>query len=681
MYIVEPIINIVEKFIIIFNLRFNIMGDSVSNQGELTPKGIDGSIQLSAGGDLKAVTGVTVSDAGELTAVSFIGDGSQLTGISGGGGVGTLQEVTDTGNTTSNTIQFTNTITSLITSGNVAVNGATPTDAVLSVKSDTSAVLSLESETVLSGIGFKSSTTTPGGNVPAMGVSGDNIVFYPGVPAALAVTIGADKDMTVVGDVSANKLIGDGSELTNLVGGSGEATYGNGSNVASISISGDGRISGVSNTEIVKHTLSNVVNTGNITSNTVQFTNDTTGISVTSNIVNEKLFGNRVIFTTSTGNVLTTSENLTYSSNILSVDGGEGGILTRKLEYINKFNTPPGVNVLAGQPCYITNQGGSGEVQANIALNTDSTYMPAIGLALTDYNRNDSGYIVRSGRVLNIQDSVFETTPTSGDRGKVVYVSSTSGKLTFDRPTGNTNLIQNIGILLTAATNENTILVQGAGRANDTPNFIDCNQANVKYNLSITDGSLVESTNLYVTGNVYVDNVNANAFVTNGNMVCSNIYGNGQGLSNTVGQEDGTYGDGSNVPTITVSGGRITTITNTTISGGGGGGGPSSGTATHNAGTGALSIDLDSGTNKYFTLEPTADIISSITVTNGVDGAMGIVDIRPRTSADIDIFQSVSSGTIKTTTYSNTVINSLSHCIITLSYIDSNTFISFSEYK
>ena len=729
------------------------MGDYVSNQGEITPKGVDGSIQLAAGGDLKAVNGVTVTDAGKLTAVIFSGDGGLLSNVGGGGSVGTLQEVTeqgpstsntveftnvttglvvssnitvtgnvtedyfvgdgsnvtntvdvaqgtygaggsnasvitvssdgrisevsnieisfpaetqtlqdvtDRGNVTSNTIQFTNTITSLTTSGNVAVNGATPTDAILSVKSDTSAVLALESETALSGIGFKSSTTSVGGNVPALGVNGDNIVFYTGVPSELAVTIDADKDMTVVGNVSANKIIGDGSELTNLVGGSGAAIYGNdsnvcqivvngsgqitgvsnveisfptetqtlqdvtdrgnvtsntieftnvttgmtvssnitvtgnvtadyfvgdgsnvtntvdvaqgtygagGSNVTTITISENGRISGVSNTEITRHTLSNVVNTGNTTSNTVEFTNVTTGISVTSNIVNEKLVGDRIIFTTSSGNVLTSSEYLTYSSNILTVDGGEGGIVTRKLEYINKFDTPPGVDISAGQPCYITNQGGSGEVQANLAINTNSTYMPAIGLALNDYNRNSSGYIVRAGRVFNIRDDVFENAPESGNVGSVVYVSSTSGKLTFDRPTGNTELIQNVGILLTASTHQNIILVQGAGRANDTPNFINCNQANVKYNLSITNGSLVESTNLYVTGNVYVDNVNANAIVTNGNMVCSNIYGNGQGLSNTVNSSivDNTYGDGLNVPAITVLDGRITEISEVEI--------------------------------------------------------------------------------------------------------------------
>jgi len=53
----------------------------------------------------------------------FIGDGSKLTGISGASVAFTLQETSDRGNTTSNTIQFTNPITSLTTSGNVIVAG------------------------------------------------------------------------------------------------------------------------------------------------------------------------------------------------------------------------------------------------------------------------------------------------------------------------------------------------------------------------------------------------------------------------------------------------------------------------------------------------------------------------------------------------------------------------------
>ena len=59
--------------------------------------------------------------AGNVYAAQFYGDGSTLTGL-----LTTLQAVTDNGNTTSNTIQFTGTDTSLISSGKIGVKTATP---------------------------------------------------------------------------------------------------------------------------------------------------------------------------------------------------------------------------------------------------------------------------------------------------------------------------------------------------------------------------------------------------------------------------------------------------------------------------------------------------------------------------------------------------------------------------
>jgi hypothetical protein len=58
---------------------------------------------------------------GNVTADYFVGDGSNITGISS-----TLQVITDSGpgaNVTSNTVQFTNPTTSLVASGNVSVSG------------------------------------------------------------------------------------------------------------------------------------------------------------------------------------------------------------------------------------------------------------------------------------------------------------------------------------------------------------------------------------------------------------------------------------------------------------------------------------------------------------------------------------------------------------------------------
>jgi hypothetical protein len=60
-----------------------------------------------------------VDVVGNVTALKFIGDGSGLTGVAAN-----LQAITDNGNVTSNTVQFTNTGTSLTASGDVEVSGA-----------------------------------------------------------------------------------------------------------------------------------------------------------------------------------------------------------------------------------------------------------------------------------------------------------------------------------------------------------------------------------------------------------------------------------------------------------------------------------------------------------------------------------------------------------------------------
>ena len=87
---------------------------------------------LSVGGTatIQNKLGIGLTDPTEALEVSgnvhanyFVGDGSELSNI-------TLQAITDYGNVTSNTVQFTNTGTSLVTSGNVGVGVTNPTEAL-----------------------------------------------------------------------------------------------------------------------------------------------------------------------------------------------------------------------------------------------------------------------------------------------------------------------------------------------------------------------------------------------------------------------------------------------------------------------------------------------------------------------------------------------------------------------
>ena len=92
--------------------------EAVTATGNITPLTIEFTNPTTS---LVASGNVVVT--GNVTADHFVGDGSNITGISS-----TLQAITDSGNVTSNTVQFTNPTTSLVASGNVVVTGNVTAD-------------------------------------------------------------------------------------------------------------------------------------------------------------------------------------------------------------------------------------------------------------------------------------------------------------------------------------------------------------------------------------------------------------------------------------------------------------------------------------------------------------------------------------------------------------------------
>ena len=140
-------------------------------------KGSGGSVST-----LQDVTDNGNTTTGDIITTSgfFIGDGSKLTGISGASSAFSFQETSDTGNTTSNTIQFTNTITSLTASGNVIVTGNVTASnfygdgsqlTSVALKSDlTSNVVRIETvETKTADISYTNGTTRINGNLTVLG--------------------------------------------------------------------------------------------------------------------------------------------------------------------------------------------------------------------------------------------------------------------------------------------------------------------------------------------------------------------------------------------------------------------------------------------------------------------------------------------------------------------------------
>jgi hypothetical protein len=123
-----------------------------------------------------------------------------------------------------------------------------------------------------------------------------------------------------------------------------------------------------------------------------------------------------------------------------------------------------------GTPVYIFGTvGGSGQIEVKKSYNDDPATMPAIGLLLTDLANNAFGHVVLLGSLNGVSTNIFNV-------GDTLYVDQSIGGtaigLTNIRPTGEGNLVQNIGRVGRSQANTGEILVTGAGRTNAIPNNI-----------------------------------------------------------------------------------------------------------------------------------------------------------------------------------------------------------------
>ena len=133
-------------------------------------------------------------------------------------------------------------------------------------------------------------------------------------------------------------------------------------------------------------------------------------------------------------------------------------------------------DITKGEAVYISGLSGNTPEVALARANSAST-MPAFGIAESDIANTATGNIVTFGSCPGHDVSDFGETSITFALGDTVYVSSAeAGKLTNVAPTGESNLIQNIGKIERASPTTNmTIKVGGAGRTNATPALNDGN--------------------------------------------------------------------------------------------------------------------------------------------------------------------------------------------------------------
>ena len=245
-------------------------------------------------------------------------------------------------------------------------------------------------------------------------------------------------DIVDIGNVSSNTI-----QLTNTDVGLVAA-----GNVQAARFIGDGSF--LSN---LATTLQEVTDNGNTTSNTIQFTNSHTAFTT-------DLTSNVGVKLDQLSNVVITSPQ---TDHLLVYDGSDWVNEYNIHNFIKVHNTT-GSTLYKGNTVYIVDSFNNNVANVALAKSDSSSTMPAIGLIYEDIANGQEGSAVAYGKVQGINTTGFV-------EGQTVYVSNVGAGLVMNsKPYGLNDKIQNVGICIRVHQNNGVIFVTGVGRSNDIPN-------------------------------------------------------------------------------------------------------------------------------------------------------------------------------------------------------------------
>jgi len=207
------------------------------------------------------------------------------------------------------------------------------------------------------------------------------------------------------------------------------------------------------------------------------------------------LTANRVSFA-SDSDTLADDADFTYdaTNDLLTVNK----ILTQVV--VDVYNAT-GSAIEAGTPVYVT--GGVTANKPNVESSDadDASTMPSAGIVTNQIGAGSAGYMAISGVINGLSLSIItDESPSAGD---TLYVSTTVGKLTVTKPTGASELIQNVGRIISINGGNFRMAVNNIGRTNDVPNTILAdtatftNDVNIGGKLTVT--GLIDPTGLELT--------------------------------------------------------------------------------------------------------------------------------------------------------------------------------------
>jgi hypothetical protein len=532
-------------------------------------------------------TGLSVSSnvlvTGNVTADYFMGDGSNLSGI-----VTDLQSVTDNGNVTSNTVQFTNPTTSFVTSSNIGISNTNPQHTLdigdkLYVDTNDSNVLSVDGNIVANKITLGTISIYAGNGGSGTGIDTTQTLNLTNPTTGLTV----DSNVVVGGNVTADYFVGDGSNLTGISGSVDTTQTLALSNVTTgLTVDSNVVVGGNVTTDTLRSTnvfinnvrllastgLQQVTNVSNTTSNTISLTNPTTGLTVDSNVVvggnvttdtlrSTNVFINNVRLLASTGlqqvtNVSNTTSNtisLTNPTTGLTVDSNVvvgGNVTTDTLRSTNVFIN--NVRLLASTGLQqVTNV-------SNTTSNTISLTNPTTGLTV-DSNVVVGGNVTTDTlRSTNVFINNVRLLASTGLQQVTNVSNTTSNTISLTNPTTGLTVDSNVvvGGNVTA-----DYFVGDGSNLTGISGGLDTSQT-----LGLTNPTtgLTVDSNVVVGGNVTTDTLRStNVFINNVRLLASTglqqVTNVSNTTSNTISLTNPTTG--LTVDSNVVVGGNVTTDT------------------------------------------------------------------------------------------------------------------------
>ena len=194
-----------------------------------------------------------------------------------------------------------------------------------------------------------------------------------------------------------------------------------------------------------------------------------------------------------------------------------------------------------GDVVYISGASGANTLVAKAQSNSSST-MPAFGFVNRAALSGATVQIITFGNIYGSGTYPLDTTTDSESNsltvGDTIYVSSTvAGGYTNVKPSGETNLIQNIGKIVRVNANNGVIKAGGAGRTNATPNL---NSAKI-----FVGNASNQSASVAMSGDVTIDNTGVTTVSTINSVAVATVT-SGAALGATAQQppSEGAFVDG-----------------------------------------------------------------------------------------------------------------------------------------